>query len=449
MIPQIQYARSGDLSIAYQVFGTGKIDVVVVPGWVSSIDVFWEEPGFARFLQRLGSFARVILFDKRGTGLSDRVTDTPMLEERMDDVRAVMDAVRSTRAALLGYSEGGPMCALFAATYPERTEALIMVGSFPRQAWAPDYPFGRTPEERDAILAMVRDHWGGPLDIEKRIPSLANDERFRNWWARFLRSGASPTTAYALTRMNSEIDVRHVLGSIRVPTLLLHARGDRIWPVGASRYMAERIPGARLIELDSDDHVVHLVRPNEVLDSVQEFLTGSRAVVEEDRVVKTVMFSDIVGSTELAAKIGDSRWRDLCEAHHATVRRELAVYRGQEVDTAGDGFYAAFDGPARAIRCACEVRNSMKPLGLSVRVGLHTGECVISGEKIAGVAVHIGSRVAALAPADTVLVSQTVRDLVAGSGLEFEDFGSHTLKGISDPWHLYAVKSGATREARR
>jgi len=441
MVPQTRYARSGEINIAYQVFGEGAVDLVVVPGWISSIDVFWEEPGFARFLQRLGTFARVILFDKRGTGLSDRITDTPTLEERMDDVRAVMDAVGSRRAALLGYSEGGPMCALFAVTYPERTEALVMVGSFPRSQWAPDYPFGRTREEQEAWIQSIRDGWGGPVGIERRIPSLANDERFRSWWARLLRSGGSPRTVLALSRMNYEIDVRHVLGSIRVPTLLLHPRGDRTIPVEASRYMAQRIPGARLIELDSEDHLSFLARPNEVTDAVQEFLTGGRGVLDEDRVVKTVMFSDIVGSTELATKLGDTRWRDLCQAHHATVRRELAIYRGKEVDTAGDGFYAAFDGPARAIRCACEVRDSVKPLGLSVRVGLHTGECVVSGEKIAGVAVHIGARVAALAPADTVLVSQTVRDLVAGSGLEFEDFGLHALKGVADAWHLYTVKA--------
>ena len=448
MVPQTQYARSGDVNVAYQVFGAGPIDLVVVPGWISCIEIFWEDPGFTRFLQRLGSFARVILFDKRGTGLSDRVSGVPTLEERMDDVRAVMDAVGSKRAALLGYSEGGPMCALFAVTYPERTEALITVGSFARITWAPDYPFGRSAEQQEAFLKEIREKWGGPVGIEHRIPSLANDERFRNWWAKLLRTGGSPTTAEALSRTNGQIDARHLLGSIRVPTLLIHPRGDLTVPVELSRYMAERIPGARLLELDSRDHLPFLVNPTEIPDAVREFLTGGRAEFEEDRVVKTVMFSDIVGSTELAAKIGDTRWRDLCDAHHAAVRRELAVYRGQEVDTAGDGFYAAFDGPARAIRCACEVRNSMRPLGLSVRVGLHTGECVISGEKISGVAVHIGARVASLAPADTVLVSQTVRDLVAGSGLEFEDFGLHALKGISDPWHLYAVKSGATREAR-
>src|SRR5262245_7882373 len=448
MVPQTQYARSGDFNVAYQVFGAGPIDLVVVPGWISCIEIFWEDPAFTRFLQRLGSFARVILFDKRGTGLSDRVTGVPTLEERMDDVRAVMDAVGSKRAALLGYSEGGPMCALFAVTYPERTEALITVGSFARITKAPDYPFGRKVEQQEAFLKEIREKWGGPVGVEYRIPSLANDEGFRNWWAKLLRTGGSPTTAEALSRMNWQIDARHLLGSIRVPTLLIHPRGDLTVPVELGRYMAERIPGARLLELDSRDHLPFLVNPTEIPDAVQEFLTGGRAEFDEDRVVKTVMFSDIVGSTELATKLGCTGWRDLCDAHHAAVRRELSIYRGQEVDTAGDGFYAAFDGPARAIRCACDVRNSMKPLGLSVRVGLHTGECVISGEKISGVAVHIGARVAALAPADTVLVSQTVKDLVAGSGLEFDDFGLHALKGIGDSWHLYAVKSGATREAR-
>jgi len=365
-----------------------------------------------------------------------------MLEERMDDMRAVMDAVGSKRAALLGYSEGGPMCMLFAVTYPERTEALITVGSFARLAWAADYPFGRTPQQQEDHLKSIRERWGEPVGIELRVPSLAKDERFRSWWAKFLRAGGSPTTVQALTSMNFDIDVRHVLPSIRVPTLLLHPTRDQAISVDCSRYMAQRIPGAKLLEIDSDDHLSFLVRPNEIPDMVQEFLTGGRGAVEEDRVVKTVMFSDIVGSTELAAKLGDARWRDLRDAHHGTVRRALAIYRGHEVDTAGDGFYAAFDGPARAIRCACEVRNSAKSLGMTTRVGLHTGECVI-GEKISGLAVHIGARVAGLAPAGKVLVSQTVKDLVAGSGLEFDDFGAHALKGIADSWHLYVVKEVA------
>ncbi|HEY2558154.1 MAG TPA: adenylate/guanylate cyclase domain-containing protein [Caldimonas sp.] len=443
MVPQTNYARSGDINIAYQVFGAGAVDLVVVPGWISSIDVYWEDPGFTRFLQRLGSFARVILFDKRGTGLSDRVTDTPTLEERMDDVRAVMDAVGSRRAALLGYSEGGPMCILFAVTYPERTEALVTVGSFARIAWGPDYPFGRTREQQDAWLREISEHWGEPVGVEARAPSLAKDERFRAWWSKLLRAGGSPTTAVALTRMNYDIDVRHVLPVVRVPTLLLHPSRDKTASVECSRYMVARIPGAKLIELDSDDHLSFLVRPAEIPGLVQEFLTGGRGVVEDDRVVKTVMFSDIVSSTELATKLGDARWRDLRDAHHAAVRRELAIYRGEEVDTAGDGFYAAFDGPARAIRCACEVRKSLQSLGLTSRLGLHTGECIVGGEKISGLAVHIGARVAGLAPAGKVLVSQTVKDLVAGSGLEFEDFGVHALKGVPDSWHLYSVKEDA------
>jgi pimeloyl-ACP methyl ester carboxylesterase len=442
MVPQTKYARSGEISIAYQVFGAGAVDLVLVPGWVSNIDMFWEEPSFTRFLLRLGAFSRVILFDKRGTGLSDRVTDSPTLEERMDDVRAVMDAVGSRRAALLGYSEGGTMCILFSATYPERTEALITLDAYPRIAWAPDCPFGRTPQQFEEFVKFVRENWGGPLDIERRVPSMAKDERFRGWLAKFYRAGGSPSTVQALMRMNYDIDVRHILQSIRVPTLLLHSARDRVIPVDGSRYMAERIPGAKLVEIDSDDHLAIFGRPNEIPDIVAEFLTGGRGVVDEDRVVKTVMFSDIVGSTELAAKLGDARWRDLRDAHHAAVRRDLAIHRGQEVDTAGDGFYAAFDGPARAIRCACEVRKSVKSLGLTTRIGLHTGECVVGEEKLSGLAVHIGARVAALAPAGEVLVSQTVKDLVAGSGLVFEDFGTHALKGVPDPWHLYVVKDG-------
>lgn len=335
------------------------------------------------------------------------------------------------------------MCILFAVTYPDRTEALITLGGYPRIAWAEDYPLGRKPQQQDEFLVSIREHWGEPIGIELRVPSLAKDERFRAYWAKFLRAGGSPSAVLALMRMNYDIDVRHVLSSIRVPTLVVHSQRDQAVPVGNSRYMAERIPCAKLIELDSDDHLSFLVRPNEIPDRVQEFLTGGRGAVDEDRVVKTVMFSDIVGSTEQAVSLGDARWRDLREAHHAAVRRELAVFRGQEVDTAGDGFYAVFDGPARAIRCACEVLHSVKALGLTTRLGLHTGECVVGGEKVSGLAVHIGARVAGLAPAGRVLVSQTVKDLVAGSGLEFEDFGTHVLKGLADSWRLYAVKAGA------
>ncbi|MGH8674450.1 MAG: adenylate/guanylate cyclase domain-containing protein [Burkholderiales bacterium] len=440
MIPQTKYAKSGSVSIAYQVFGSGAIDLVMVPGWMSNIDIYWEEPGFVRFFERLARFSRVMLFDKRGTGLSDRVTDTPTLEERMDDVRAVMDAVGSKRAALVGYSEGGPMCALFSVTYPERTEALIMIGAYPRIVQAPDYSWGRTPEQQEGFLNDIRDGWGGPVGIEARIPSKASEPRFRDWWIKFLRNSASPATALALTKANAQIDVRYFLASIRVPTLLIHATGDRTVAVEHSRYMAQQIAGAKLIEMESDDHLLFLTEKGaEIDDVIEDFLTGKREPMDIDRVVCTIMFVDIADSTALLARLGDREWRDVLDGYYGTIRRELAVYRGKEIDTAGDGFFAAFDGPARAIRCGRAVVAAVRNFGISVRVGIHTGECETRDDKITGLAVHVGARVAALAPPDEVLVSQTVRDLVAGSGLEFESFGVHALKGVPEPRQLYTV----------
>jgi pimeloyl-ACP methyl ester carboxylesterase len=441
MIPETRYAKSGDVSVAYQVTGEGAVDVVFVPGWVSNIDVFWEEPSCARFLQRLASFSRLILFDKRGTGLSDRVTSTPTLEERMDDVRAVMDAVGSERAALLGYSEGGPMCALFAATYPERTISLIMVGSYARRLKAHDYPFGIEWAERRKHIETVEREWGTPVALEKRAPSLAGDARFRQWWARFLRMGASPATAVALTRMNSEIDIRPILPAITVPTLVIHAEGDQTVPVEAGRHLASSIPTARFVGLPTADHLPWVGSPEVILDSVEEFVTGIRSRPHIDRMLCTVLFTDIVGSTEHALRLGDRGWQDLLEAHHRVVRRELAVFRGREVDTAGDGFYMTFDGPARAIHCAMAIRDAVKELGLSLRIGVHTGECEMKGGELRGIAIHIGARIAALAKGGEVVVSQTVKDLVAGSGIGFRDHGVHTLKGIPDQWHLYAVQN--------
>jgi pimeloyl-ACP methyl ester carboxylesterase len=439
MKPETRYARSGDVNIAYQVVGEGPRDLVLVPGWVSNIEVFWEEPSVARFFQRLASFTRLILFDKRGTGLSDRVSDLPNLETRMDDVRAVMDAVRSTRAALLGYSEGGPMCALFAATYPERTTALVMIGSFPRRTWVPEYPYGPTREEYDRFIETTVREWGGLVALESRAPSMAADPRFRDWWARLLRQSASPGANRALLTMNSEIDIRHILPAIRVPTLLLHNTGDRTVPVEGSRYMAERIPGAKYVELAADDHLPFVGNADAILDEVEEFLTGVRRGAEPDRVLATVLFTDIVDATQKASELGDRRWRDLLEAHHTIVREQLAKFRGREIDTAGDGFLAAFDGPARAVRAACSISDGVRPLGVEIRAGLHTGECEVMGPKLGGIAVHIGARVAALGHAGEVLVSSTVRDLVAGSGLRFEDRGTHALKGVPGEWHLFAV----------
>jgi pimeloyl-ACP methyl ester carboxylesterase len=440
MIPETRYAKSGEVNIAYQVIGEGPRDLVLVPGWVSNLEVFWEEPSLARFLRRLASFSRLILFDKRGTGLSDRVTDLPNLETRMDDVRAVMDKVGSERAALLGYSEGGPMCALFAATYPARTSALIMVGSYARRTWAPDYPWGPTPEQHQEFFAKCERDWGGPVGLEQRGPSVAHDDRFRQWWARLLRMGASPGANLALLRMNAEMDVRHVLPTIRAPTLILHSVGDRALDARGSRSMAQQIPGAKYVELPGNDHLPWLSDSDAILDEVEEFLTGVRHGPEPDRVLATVMFTDIVGATERAAALGDRRWRDLLNAHHALVRRELARFRGHEEDTAGDGFLASFDGPARAIRCACAVSDGARQQGLEIRAGLHTGECELIGDKVGGIAVHIGARVAASAAPGEVLVSSTVKDLVAGSGLRFSDRGVHTLKGVPGQWRLFAVE---------
>ena len=432
---------SGDVNIAYQVMGEGPLDLVFVMGWVSHLDYYWEEPLFARFLRRLASFSRLILFDKRGTGLSDRVAlhELPTLEQRMDDVRAVMDAVGSERAALMGVSEGGPMCLLFAATYPERTAALVLNGAYARRLWAEDYPFGERPEEYEAFLEDIRKNWGGPVGLERRAPSMIDDQRFRNWWATYLRMSASPGAAYALTRMNSEIDVRHALSVVHVPTLVIHRTGDRSLPIEGARYMAERMPRAKLIELSGDDHLPFVGEQDEILDDVEEFLTGIRPPPAPARVLTTVLFTDIVGSTERAAALGDRRWRDLLEMHNAVIRRELALYRGDEIDTAGDGFFASgFDGPARAIRCGCAIRDAVASLGLGIRVGVHTGECDVVDGKLSGLAVVIGSRVAAQAEPGEVLVSGTVRDLVAGSGIEFEPKGTKELKGLGE-WPVFAV----------
>jgi pimeloyl-ACP methyl ester carboxylesterase len=445
MTPQTRYARSGDVNIAYQVVGDAPRDLVLVPGWISNVEVFWEDPACARFLGRLASFSRLILFDKRGTGLSDRVTDMPNLETRMDDVRAVMDTVGSERAALFGYSEGGPMCALFAATHPERTTALITAGSYARRTWAPDYPWGPTLGQRRQFIERCRREWGGPVGLDERWPSAAGDERVRTWWARLMRMGASPGANEALLQMNDETDVRHVLPAIRVPTLVLHSVGDRALRIEGSRFMAERIPRAKLVEFPGSDHVPWGEDADAIVDEVEEFLTGVRHGPEPDRVLATVLFTDIVASTEKAAALGDRRWRDLLAGHHDLVRRELARFRGREVDTTGDSFLATFDGPARGVRCARAVGDGVRAIGLEVRSGLHTGEVEITGGKVSGLAVHIGARVAAAAGPGEVLVSSTVKDLVAGSGLRFRDRGVQVLKGVPGEWHLFALEPEGRR----
>lgn len=444
MVAQTRYAKSGDVNIAFQVVGEGPLDLVFVMGWVSNIDEFWTEPSWARFLNRLASFSRLIVFDKRGTGLSDRVheSELPTLEQRMDDVRAVMDAAGSKRAALFGISEGGPMCALFAATYPERTGALIMFGSYARRIRTHDYPWGLSEEDAQRFLDSIREEWGSrPVGLDVRAPSMIHDEAFRRWWTTYLTRSASPGAVLALARMNDEIDVRNALPAIRVPTLILHRTGDRSIQVGGARYMASRIPGAKFVELPGDDHLPWVSDQEAVLDEIEEFLTGMRHGPEPDRVLATVLFVDIVGSTERAAELGDRRWRDVLEHYWQAVQATVGSFRGRQVDAAGDGILASFDGPARAIRCAEQIRSDVRRLQLEVRAGLHTGEVELMGDDIGGIAVHIGARVASQARPGEILVSSTVKDLVAGSGISFEDRGSHKLKGVPDEWHLFAVRS--------
>jgi pimeloyl-ACP methyl ester carboxylesterase len=444
MPPETRYAKSGDVNIAYQVVGDGPLDLVLVHGWVQSFDPGWEIEPIRRFYERLASFSRLILFDKRGTGLSDRVPvdDLPTLETRMDDMRAVLDVVGAQRAAVLGHSEGGAMCALFAATYPERTQALVMVGSSARTRWAPDYPIGATDDEIEDLGRLVLEHWGADAVrtlLQQLAPSAADDEELVQAHTRAALRAASPAAAAALTRMSAMIDIRQLLPAIRVPTMVLY-RADEVL-AEASRYLGEHIPDARVVELPGADHMPWIGDQAAVLDEIEEFLTGVRPHPALDRVLATVLFTDIVGSTELVADLGDRRWRDVLEQHNAVVRRELDRFRGRELNTAGDGFLATFDGPARAVACAVSIRDAAKVLGLQIRFGLHTGELELAGSDIRGIAVHTGARVAAKAGPGEVLASSTVRDLVAGSGLEFEDRGSHELKGVPGEWHLYAVSA--------
>jgi pimeloyl-ACP methyl ester carboxylesterase len=442
MKPETKYARSGDVHIAYQVVGNGSRDLVLVPGWVSHIEYAWEEPSFANFLTRLASFCRLILLDRRGTGLSDRVVHLPTLEQRMDDVRAVMDAAGSERAALFGLSEGGPMCLMFAATYPARTSALILYGTFARALRAPDYPIGLPISVLEAFREWAEKTWGtGAPSADFFAPNLARDEGFRRSWARFERYAVSPAGIKALLGMLHETDARQTLSVIRVPTLVVHRQGDQVTRVEGARYIAERIQGAKYVELPGNDHFPWVGDTASVLNEVEEFVTGARHGPDFDRVLATVLFTDIVGATAKAANLGDRRWRDLLDRHHVVVRELLARFHGREIDTAGDGFLAAFDGPARAIRAACAIVNRVRELGLDLRAGLHTGECEVMGPKLSGIAVHVGARVAALAAPGEVLVSSTVKDLVAGSGLRFHERGAHELKGVPGDWHIYSVES--------
>jgi pimeloyl-ACP methyl ester carboxylesterase len=443
MRPATRYTKSGDYNIAYQVIGEGELDLLYIPGFVSNVELAWEEPLLARFLDRLASFSRLILFDKRGTGLSDRVPngELPTLEERMGDVMAVLDAAGSDRAAVLGHSEGGNLAGLFTATHPERTIALVTLGIFASRIRSDDYPWAPSPEERERDISVIENNWGTDADVEHLAPSAARDPAFAQRLATYFRRSASPGAAAALLRMNTQIDVRDVLPAIGVPTLVVHHTDDRDASVEEGRWIASQIPGARFLELPGPDHLPWVGDQDRLLDEVEEFLTGRRAAPEPGRVLATVLFTDIVRSTERAVALGDHGWKELLERHHAAVRRKLQAFQGREIETAGDGFLATFDGPGRAIRAAASIVEAVRSLGIEIRCGLHTGECEQIGDGIGGIAVHVAARVAARAEAGEILVTGTVRDLVAGAGIGFESRGEVTLKGIPEPRALFAVSS--------
>lgn len=438
-VPQTRYVRVGEISIAYQVVGDGPIDLVHIPSWITNVEENWNDPGYARFLRRLASFSRLIVLDKRGTGLSDRVPDIPTLEERIEDVQAVMAAVGSTNAALFGSTEGSAMCALFAATYPEQTRALVMYGAYARRIRSTDYPWGPDEQEREAFHDTIRREWGGPVAVDLLARSAMDDERFCRWWAGYLRRSASPGAALAMARMNSHIDIRRILPTIRVPTLVLHRTDDPLCPVEGARYIATNIPGARIVEVPGSSHLPFVGDTDALLDPVQEFLTGVPPAVEFDRVLTTILVIDIVDSTSRASDLGDVRWRGLLGAFRDMVRQQLERYRGIERNVTGDGFVATFDGPGRAIYCACATASAVQPLGIEIRAGLHTGECTVSGAGLDGIAVHIASRVSALAGPSEVVVTGTVRDLVAGARIGFNEHGRQTLRGVPGIWSLFSA----------
>jgi class 3 adenylate cyclase len=440
--PSTSYARAKDgTHLAYQVFGDGPLDLVLVWGGISHIELMWEDHNLARIFRRLASFSRVIQFDRRGIGLSDRAAANATLEERMEDVAAVMDAARSERAAIFGESEGGPMSALFAATYPERTTALILYGPLVRMIGDSGFPWAPTREVFEQAMDTTVEQWGSEEGIWAWAPSVGDDPNARLFFARFARQSASPGAFRHQMLMNAEIDVRPILPVITVPTLVVHRGRDQVVNVGQGRYAAEHIPGARYVELDGEDHLLIGGDPDALVDEVEEFLTGVRQSREIDRVLATVLFTDIVGSTQLAAELGDRAWRRKLDEHDDVTRRELRRFNGREVKATGDGILATFDGPARAVRCASAIGEATKRIGLDVRAGLHTGECEVRGTDLGGLAVHIAARVGALAGAGEVLVSSTVKDLVVGAGIGFVERGTHSLKGVPGEWRLFAAQA--------
>jgi pimeloyl-ACP methyl ester carboxylesterase/class 3 adenylate cyclase len=437
----IRYAVNGDVHLAYQVVGEGPIDLVYAMGFWSNLEIVWEWPAWVRYLERLASFSRLILFDMRGVGLSDRGSQPPILELQADDVRAVMDAAGSESAAVYGVSRGAAAAMMFAATYPARVRAVVLFAPVARTLRAPDWPDGKPEDEQRGFYERFVEGMGSGANLDLHAPSQAHDDRFRRWWARFERLVATPGAVTELARIFTELDIRRVLPAIQAPTLVVHRRGDRITPVAQGRAVAERIPGARFVELEGIDTLPFVGDWQAVVAEIEEFLTGVRPSPEPERVLATVLFTDIVRSTETAAGVGDRRWKELLGEHRTLVRRHLAGFGATERDTAGDGFMATLDGPARAIRCAQAIVQSAPELGLEVRAGIHTGECELLDGGLAGIAVHIAARVAAAADAGDVLVSSTVKDLVAGSGIHFADRGIYALKGVPEEWRLYRVEA--------
>ena len=434
-----RYAKSGDLHIAYQVAGEGPVDIVYVPTWIGQIEVLGEEPTIAAFDERLQGFSRLIAFDRRGSGLSDPWQGVPTLEDQIDDVLAVMDAAGSERAALMGTLEGGPLAMTFAASHPERTSQLILYASFARTRWAPDYDWPPRDEERQVRVDAAVAQWGQGAVAAGIAPSRAGDPAFMEWAGKMERYAASPGTIRKIFQFVGDTDIRHVLPTIRVPTLVMHRRGDTFIDVRHGRYLAAQIPGARYVELEGADSLFSIGDSEAILGEIAEFVTGSRHERQPDRVLATVMFTDIVGSTERAAELGDSSWRSLLERHHELVRREVERHRGRYVKSTGDGALATFDGPARAIRAATAIGDAVRRLGMEIRSGLHAGEVEVIGEDVGGLAVHIGARVMSRADPGEVLVSSTVKDLVVGSGIDFEHRGAHELKGIPGEWSIFSV----------
>ncbi|MEM0117849.1 MAG: adenylate/guanylate cyclase domain-containing protein [Conexivisphaerales archaeon] len=443
--PPVRYAKSGDVHIAYQLFGKGRINIVLTPGSISHLDYMWKEPGYRRFLEGLAEFAKVVLFDKRGTGLSDRQAGVPTYADRMDDIRAVMDAAQFDNAVLFGVSEGVPMSILFAASYPSRTKGLILYGGEAKGSWSPDYPWVERREEQEARLEWIERLWGTRERAERAVsvlaPSRIGDEKFIRWVWEILRMGSTPGALIALAKSDINMDVRHVLPTIRIPTLVIHLRDDKNVNIEEGRYIAKHIPGAKMVELEGTDHYFFVdSKLNErILSEAREFMLNIGSAAPVDRMLATVLFTDIVGSTSKAADLGDARWMELLERHDRIVREEVQKNRGVVIKSTGDGFLATFDGPTRALRCVCSIRESLNGLGIQIRAGLHTGECIFSEFDVGGIAVHIASRIMNLASPNEILVSSTVRDLVYGSGISFEDKGEHELKGIEEKKSLFSV----------